>query len=117
MPAACAEPDLMAVHRVSQHCKKGPSMKYARAAVCGTARWGIVDGDTIQLMDDAPYGGGEVTDSRHALTDVRLLAPAVPSKIFCLGKNYRDHRAEMGYEHDGAPSVFMKGSTTIIGPG
>jgi 2-keto-4-pentenoate hydratase/2-oxohepta-3-ene-1,7-dioic acid hydratase in catechol pathway len=67
-------------------------------------------------MDDAPYGGGKVTESLHALNDVRLLAPAAPSEIFCLRKNYRDNRAEMGYEHDGAPSVFMKGSTTIIGP-
>jgi 2-keto-4-pentenoate hydratase/2-oxohepta-3-ene-1,7-dioic acid hydratase in catechol pathway len=45
------------------------------------------------------------------------LAPVTPSKIFCLGRNYADHRAEMGYEHDGSPSVFMKGPSTIIGPG
>ena len=49
--------------------------------------------------------------------DVRLLAPAAPSKIFCLGRNYADHRSEMGYGHDGAPSVFMKGPSTVIGPG
>jgi 2-keto-4-pentenoate hydratase/2-oxohepta-3-ene-1,7-dioic acid hydratase in catechol pathway len=40
-----------------------------------------------------------------------------PSKIFCLGRNYADHRTEMGFLHDGAPSVFMKGSSTVIGPG
>ena len=39
-----------------------------------------------------------------------------PSKIFCLGRNYADHRSEMGFQHDGSPSVFMKGPTTIVGP-
>jgi 2-keto-4-pentenoate hydratase/2-oxohepta-3-ene-1,7-dioic acid hydratase in catechol pathway len=48
---------------------------------------------------------------------VTLLAPVMPSKIFCLGRNYADHRAQMKYEHDGSPSVFMKGPSTIIGPG
>lgn len=48
---------------------------------------------------------------------MRLLAPVTPSKIFCLGRNYAAHRAEMGYQHDGAPSVFMKGPTTVVGPG
>jgi 2-keto-4-pentenoate hydratase/2-oxohepta-3-ene-1,7-dioic acid hydratase in catechol pathway len=40
-----------------------------------------------------------------------------PSKIFCLGRNFAEHRSEMGYVHDGAPSVFMKAPTTITGPG
>lgn len=92
-------------------------MRYARVAVDGTPRWGVVHGDTVHLMDGTPYDGGQPTQTRLALADVRLLAPVTPSKIFCLGKNYQDHRAEMGYAHDGAPSVFMKGSTTIIGPG
>jgi 2-keto-4-pentenoate hydratase/2-oxohepta-3-ene-1,7-dioic acid hydratase in catechol pathway len=33
-----------------------------------------------------------------------------------VGRNYADHRSEMGYTHDGSPSVFMKGPSTIIGP-
>lgn len=92
-------------------------MKYARIAVDGATRWGIVRGHKLQLIDGSPYDGGQITETLHKLADVRLLAPVTPSKIFCLGRNYQDHRAEMGYEHDGAPSVFMKGSTTIIGPG
>ena len=90
-------------------------MKYARIAVDGATRWGIVRGHKLQLIDGSPYDGGQITETLHKLADVRLLAPVTPSKIFCLGRNYQDHRAEMGYEHDGAPSVFMKGSTTIIG--
>ena len=92
-------------------------MKYARVEVDGTARWGVVRDGAIQLLDGTPYDGGRPDGPEWALADVRLLAPVTPSKIFCLGKNYADHRSEMGYAHDGAPSVFMKGSSAIIGPG
>lgn len=92
-------------------------MKYARIAVDGTPTWAIVQDDTVELMDGTPYNGGRPTQARLALADVHLLAPVTPSKIFCLGRNYRDHRTEMGYAHDGAPSVFMKGPSTVIGPG
>lgn len=91
-------------------------MRYARVEVDDTARWALLDNDSLHLMSDAPYDGGWPTGEQAALSDVRLLAPAMPSKIFCLGRNYSDHRTEMGYAHDGSPSVFMKAPTTIIGP-
>lgn len=90
-------------------------MRYARVSVDGTTHWGVVRGNEIQLMDGSPFDGGRETERSHALGEVRLLAPAVPSKIYCLGRNYQEHRAEMGYGHDGAPSVFMKGPTTVVG--
>ena len=74
-------------------------MKYARIAVDGATRWGIVRGHKLQLIDGSPYDGGQITETLHKLADVRLLAPVTPSKIFCLGRNYQDHRVEMGYEH------------------
>lgn len=92
-------------------------MRYARADVEDTARWALLEDDTLHLLSGPPYHGGWTTGERVALRDVRLLPPATPSKIFCLGRNYSDHRAEMGYTHDGSPSVFMKAPTTIIGPG
>lgn len=85
--------------------------------VADTARWAALDEDTAVLLSGAPYNGGWPTGEEVAMRDVRLCAPVTPSKIFCLGRNYSDHRAEMGYTHDGSPSVFMKGPTTIIGPG
>ena len=91
-------------------------MRYARVEVDDTARWALLDNDSLHLMSDSPYDGGWPTGEQAALSDVRLLAPAMPSKIFCLGRNYSDHRTEMGYAHDGSPSVFMKAPTTIIGP-
>jgi 2-keto-4-pentenoate hydratase/2-oxohepta-3-ene-1,7-dioic acid hydratase in catechol pathway len=97
--------------------RKDGKMKYARVGFEGVEHWASLSDNGIQLIDSSPYSGGRAVGPQLALEEVRLLAPVAPSKIFCLGRNYADHRAEMGYQHDGSPSVFMKGLTTIIGPG
>jgi 2-keto-4-pentenoate hydratase/2-oxohepta-3-ene-1,7-dioic acid hydratase in catechol pathway len=51
------------------------------------------------------------------LSSVKLLAPVLPSKVVCIGKNYADHAAEMGGAPPEAPVVFLKPSTSVIGPG
>ncbi len=49
--------------------------------------------------------------------DVRL-GPAVarPSKIICIGLNYRDHAAESGMELPKEPVIFFKATSAIMGP-
>jgi 2-keto-4-pentenoate hydratase/2-oxohepta-3-ene-1,7-dioic acid hydratase in catechol pathway len=51
------------------------------------------------------------------LADTRLLAPVLPSKIVAVGKNYADHAKEMGGQVPASPLIFLKPSTSIIGPG
>ena len=48
---------------------------------------------------------------------MRLLAPVLPSKIVCVGKNYAAHAAEFGMEVPEEPLLFLKPSTAVIGPG
>jgi len=47
----------------------------------------------------------------------RLLAPVVPSKIVCIGRNYRDHAAELGNEVPKEPLLFLKPPSAVIAPG
>lgn len=51
------------------------------------------------------------------LASVRLLAPVVPRKIVCIGRNYRDHAAELGNEVPKEPMLFLKAPSAVIGPG
>jgi 2-keto-4-pentenoate hydratase/2-oxohepta-3-ene-1,7-dioic acid hydratase in catechol pathway len=46
-----------------------------------------------------------------------LLAPVMPTKIVCIGRNYRDHAAELGNEVPKEPLLFLKAPSAIIGPG
>lgn len=49
--------------------------------------------------------------------DVRLGAPfARPSKIVCIGLNYKDHAEETGAALPAEPIIFMKSTTALVGP-
>jgi 2-keto-4-pentenoate hydratase/2-oxohepta-3-ene-1,7-dioic acid hydratase in catechol pathway len=63
-----------------------------------------------------PFGTPRLTGRRWPLADVRLLAPILPTKVVCVGKNYADHAREMGGEAPADPVIFMKPSTAVIGP-
>jgi 2-keto-4-pentenoate hydratase/2-oxohepta-3-ene-1,7-dioic acid hydratase in catechol pathway len=51
------------------------------------------------------------------LASVTLLAPVVPSKIVCIGRNYREHAAELGNEVPKEPLLFLKAPSSVIAPG
>jgi len=89
--------------------------------------YGAVDGldDDDAITEEsivAPIEGHPFVDIRPEgsvlkLADVRLLAPVLPSKVVCVGKNYRAHAAEMGGEVPEEPLLFAKPSTAVIGSG
>lgn len=50
-------------------------------------------------------------------SDVRLASPiARPSKLVCIGLNYKDHAEETGAKIPEEPIIFMKSTTSIVGP-
>lgn len=51
------------------------------------------------------------------LASARLLAPVVPSKIVCIGRNYREHAAELGNEVPKEPLLFLKAPSAVIAQG
>jgi len=51
------------------------------------------------------------------LDEVKLLAPVVPSKVVCVGRNYREHAAELGNKMPDEPLLFLKAPSAVIGPG
>ena len=46
-----------------------------------------------------------------------LRAPLVPGKIVCVGRNYRDHAAELGNPVPTEPLLFLKAPSAVVGPG
>jgi len=49
------------------------------------------------------------------LSDLHLLAPVTPSKIVCVGRNYREHAAELGNEVPKEPLLFLKPPSSLLG--
>ena len=50
------------------------------------------------------------------LATAKLLAPVVPRKIVCIGRNYREHAAELGNEVPKEPLLFLKAPSSVIAP-
>jgi 2-keto-4-pentenoate hydratase/2-oxohepta-3-ene-1,7-dioic acid hydratase in catechol pathway len=61
-----------------------------------------------------PFAPIERTDVAIPLTDIRLVAPVLPSKVVAIGKNYAAHAAETGSEVPDQPLIFLKPSTSVI---
>ncbi|HEX6469026.1 MAG TPA: fumarylacetoacetate hydrolase family protein [Streptosporangiaceae bacterium] len=92
-------------------------MRIARFSTDDGVLFGVVEGDSIAAIDAHPFGELRFTGKRFALDDVRLVAPILPSKVVAIGKNYAGHVREMGGEAPPEPVIFMKPSTSVIGPG
>jgi 2-keto-4-pentenoate hydratase/2-oxohepta-3-ene-1,7-dioic acid hydratase in catechol pathway len=54
-------------------------------------------------------------DGELPLDEVKLLPPVVPSKIVCVGRNYREHAAELGNKMPEEPLLFLKAPSAVIG--
>ena len=91
-------------------------MKIVRFAVDSKARYGILEGKSIQEIEGKPFRHLKLTDDHHELSKVRLLSPCTPSKIVALGLNYHSHAAEVNAHLPDAPLIFLKPSTAVIGP-
>jgi 2-keto-4-pentenoate hydratase/2-oxohepta-3-ene-1,7-dioic acid hydratase in catechol pathway len=77
------------------------------------------DGTLHRLSGDVfgDYTAGAAIPGGLAAPGLRLRAPVSPSKIVCIGFNYKDHAAEIGTALPAEPLLFIKPSTAVIGPG
>ncbi len=91
-------------------------MRYVRIKTPEGARWGVLEDNTVKLLATAPYEALAYTGETCPLDQCDLLAPAEPTKILCVGKNYAEHAREMGAEPPGFPVLFMKGPNTVNHP-
>jgi 2-keto-4-pentenoate hydratase/2-oxohepta-3-ene-1,7-dioic acid hydratase in catechol pathway len=85
--------------------------------------FGVVEGSTatdanltVAEIEGHPFGSITFTGQRWALADVRLLSPILPSKVVGIGRNYADHAQELGNDVPPEPMLFLKPSSSIIGP-
>lgn len=114
-------------------------MRYCRflASEQGLPRYGEVvehEGEfwIERILPVAPWSEGQSADCASVettaspdaesfrplrLVEAQLLAPVAPSKIVCVGRNYRDHAKELGNEVPREPLLFLKPPSTVIGSG
>ncbi len=108
-------------------------MRYVRFAAEGHAVWGRVEDRWVVPLDKAPYLGGVDAGAAVALEGLPLLVPATPSKVLCVGLNYKTHRDDQqgsdrliagiisrAMDADQPrrdPLLFLKAPSSLVGPG
>jgi 2-keto-4-pentenoate hydratase/2-oxohepta-3-ene-1,7-dioic acid hydratase in catechol pathway len=94
--------------------------RYTHAPDAGP-RYGWLEGDSVRPADESRLFSGDFAGRAGApalpLDQVRLLAPVVPTKIVCVGRNYREHAAELGNEMPAEPLLFLKANSSLAGHG
>jgi 2-keto-4-pentenoate hydratase/2-oxohepta-3-ene-1,7-dioic acid hydratase in catechol pathway len=103
-------------------------MKYCRFQLNSQAQYGLIESvggkDQItRTLSIAPHlGDGDLEDlpskkiAPIELSAAALLAPVEPSKIVCIGRNYRAHAAELGNEVPVEPLIFLKPPSSLLAP-
>jgi 2-keto-4-pentenoate hydratase/2-oxohepta-3-ene-1,7-dioic acid hydratase in catechol pathway len=104
-------------------------MKYCRFQLDGQAQYGLVESvagrDAIVriLLTPPEESDGDMESLRTRrieaipLEQAVLLPPVRPSKIVCIGRNYREHAAELGHEVPKEPLLFLKATSALLAPG
>ena len=92
--------------------------RYVRIKGNDGISWGRVEGDSIIILDRAPWGDPQDTGRKIEFDPGVLLAPAEPSKIVLIGLNYRAHikESQSAKEAPEEPVIFMKPPTALVGP-
>jgi 2-keto-4-pentenoate hydratase/2-oxohepta-3-ene-1,7-dioic acid hydratase in catechol pathway len=104
-------------------------MKYCRFQLNGQAHYGLVESvagrDAIVrvLLTPPEEAEGDMESLRTRkieaipLAEATLLPAVRPSKIVCVGRNYREHAAELGHEVPKEPLIFLKATSALLSPG
>lgn len=102
-------------------------MRICRVVVDDELVYGVVEGVSpsgevteetmIALVEGHPFGEVKPDGRVLPLVPLRIVAPVLPSKIIAVGLNYLGHCKETGKEVPAEPMIFLKPSTSIVGPG
>jgi 2-keto-4-pentenoate hydratase/2-oxohepta-3-ene-1,7-dioic acid hydratase in catechol pathway len=98
-------------------------MKYCRFETENGPRFGQVeqhDGEWSVTRFIIPWLPGSHEDGEISplkLSGLTLLPPVAPTKILCVGRNYRDHAKELGNEVPAEPLLFFKPPSSLLAPG
>jgi 2-keto-4-pentenoate hydratase/2-oxohepta-3-ene-1,7-dioic acid hydratase in catechol pathway len=85
-----------------------------------TPRYGLIEhGEVYPLRGDLSAGDLALEGAEPAVSLARavLLPPVRPSKIVCVGRNYREHAAELGNPMPAEPLLFLKAPSAVVGDG
>jgi 2-keto-4-pentenoate hydratase/2-oxohepta-3-ene-1,7-dioic acid hydratase in catechol pathway len=100
-------------------------MRFCRFLSPDGARYGLIETSvgqdairrTIGALPAGPADFDRGQSVEISLSSVHLLAPVSPSKIVCIGRNYREHARELNHPIPSEPLIFLKPPSAVLAPG
>lgn len=90
-------------------------MKFARFEYKGDVSLGMVKEEEVVVLDGSLFDTYRETAVHCRLANVKVLPPVIPTKIVCIGLNYRGHIEEIGARLPEKPHFFLKPPSSLIG--
>jgi len=90
-------------------------IKYVRYSAAGQVSFGILESDTVRELRGNIFETVEPTGKTLPLSEIKLLAPCVPSKVVAVGLNYKSHVGDRPTKP--YPGLFWKPSSCIAATG
>ncbi len=80
--------------------------------------YGVSEGGLVRIIEGDLLGDFKISDRTILLREVKVLPPVIPSKVVAIGLNYAKHVTEIAKDREvpKEPLLFLKPSTSIIGP-
>jgi len=92
-------------------------MKILRYEYKKEVHWGWMHENLVGKIDGNIFGDFRRHPVETPFDQVNMLAPVVPSKIICIGRNYASHAAEHQVDLPEIPLLFLKPPSSLIGHG
>lgn len=92
-------------------------MKIARYRHEDRIQFGKVEDRMLRMLEGDIFGEFNETKTLVPISEVTILTPTVPTKIVCVGQNYRGHIQELGVPIPKEPVIFLKPPSCLISNG
>jgi len=89
-------------------------MKFIRFKKNDYIGYGLWEEDKVKVIEGDIFGYYVVTDRFYKIEEIEFLTPCIPSKIICVGLNYRSHAEEMKMPLPEEPIIFLKPPSSVL---
>ena len=91
--------------------------RWVRFSANGCVGFGTLTDDVIHVYSGDMFADPRATGAQHALLDIKLLAPIVPSKVIALWNNFMALAAKLDLQTPLEPLYFLKSPNSYLNPG
>lgn len=105
------------IQAANQYVLGGLTLRIIRFQYKTTVKYGLLENDSIFELEGDVFDDCKITKELYNIHEVSILPPVSPSKVVCVGKNYKEHILELGGDIPDEPILFLKPPTSVIATG